>query len=556
MQKNCVHCRQGFEIVDTDLSFYEKVSPVIGGMKYLIPPPTLCPDCRQQRRLAWRNERKLYHRKCDKTGKQIISIYSADKPIPVYANDVWWSDDWDPLAFGMDIDFSKPFFAQFVALQSKVPRVALFGKGNENSDYTNHADHLKNCYMALNAGLSESVYFSNWIVKCKDCTDCSYATDCELGYELLHCERCYRSSSLINCSDCSDSAFLYDCRGCRSCLMCTGLRNKEYHVRNKPVSKEEFQHAMQELRSYSLRRHAEDFFRREFLLGVPHRATFMVNADSCTGDQLSQSANLRDCYFVSDSQDCAYCYDSIGLKDCHDCYETGFGCELDYDVHACNRSTRALFSTASYDNHDIVYCDLCHNSRNLFGCIGLRRKQYCILNKQYTKEEYEQLVLRILELMPHSNEFGEFFPVTMSPFCYNETMAQEYYPLSAEQVVEQQWRWRQEESTGEQYLGPQVTIPDSIEDITDDIADAILVCDVTGKPYKIIPQELKFYREMGLPVPRRCPDQRHTERISLRNPRRLWKRQCAKCKISIETTYAPDRPEIVYCEGCYLSAIY
>ncbi len=163
---------------------------------------------------------------------------------------------------------------------------------------------------------------------------------------------------------------------------------------------------------------------------------------------------------------------------------------------------------------------------------------------------------KIIERMRADGEWGEFFPVSISPFGYNETVAQEYFPLKKEQVLLQKWGWYDEEGTRDQYLGPAYEIPNSIRDVPDDITKQILTCEVTGKPYKIIPQELKFYREMNIPIPRRCPDQRHKDRMALRNPRKLWSRQCAKCKASIETTYAPERPEIVYCEKCYLSTVY
>jgi hypothetical protein len=81
--KTCKHCGGVFPITDKDLEFYDKVSPVFSGKKYGIPTPTLCPDCRQQRRLSFRNERKLYKRKCDATEREIISIYSPDKPFKV-----------------------------------------------------------------------------------------------------------------------------------------------------------------------------------------------------------------------------------------------------------------------------------------------------------------------------------------------------------------------------------------------------------------------------------------------------------------------------------------
>jgi len=73
--KTCAISGEEFDVTDKDLQFYEKVSPIFGERKYSIPSPTLSPDERKRRRFTWRNERKLYHRKCDLTGKQMISIY-------------------------------------------------------------------------------------------------------------------------------------------------------------------------------------------------------------------------------------------------------------------------------------------------------------------------------------------------------------------------------------------------------------------------------------------------------------------------------------------------
>jgi hypothetical protein len=191
------------------------------------------------------------------------------------------------------------------------------------------------------------------------------------------------------------------------------------------------------------------------------------------------------------------------------------------------------------------------------------------MNKQYTEEEYEKLVPRIMEHMrktPYQSpdgsgtgqagEWGLFFDPRLSPFGYNESLAHEYFPLTQKETEVRGWKWHDDSEPQEQYLGPDYIVPEEIADIPDDITKHILRCSVTGKPYKIIPQELKFYREMGIPIPRKCPDQRHLERMALRNPRKLWKRNCAKCREEIQTTYAPERPEIVYCEECYLATVY
>ena len=108
----------------------------------------------------------------------------------------------------------------------------------------------------------------------------------------------------------------------------------------------------------------------------------------------------------------------------------------------------------------------------------------------------------------------------------------------------------------------------------------IIECEHSGKckdqcteAFKIIPEEFKFYKRMNLPLPRLCPNCRHYQRLKLRNPLKLWRTKCqcggaasenglykntakhshgdGHCANEFKTTYAPDRPEIIYCEQCY-----
>ena len=106
------------------------------------------------------------------------------------------------------------------------------------------------------------------------------------------------------------------------------------------------------------------------------------------------------------------------------------------------------------------------------------------------------------------------------------------------------------------YKGPEVEIPESIKDVDEDICKQILRCEKSGKLYKITPQELKFYKKMNLPIPRRAPFQRHLDRLRLRNPRVLRDGKCEKCGNDFETAYPVDRPEKLYCEKCYLKEVY
>ena len=138
--KTCKQCTTQFEITDADRVFYNKID---------VPEPTWCPECRNMRRLAWRNERTFYNRPCDLCGKSGISINAPQWGYTVYCISCWWSDQWSPLEYGTDFDFSRSFFEQFHELTKKVPRITVVQNAAENSEYSNEVNDVKNTYMAV-----------------------------------------------------------------------------------------------------------------------------------------------------------------------------------------------------------------------------------------------------------------------------------------------------------------------------------------------------------------------------------------------------------------------
>lgn len=582
MQTPCKQCGVNFDVTEDDLAFLDKVSPVFSGKKELIPPPTLCPDCRLQRRLCERNTRSLYYRKCDLTGKQIISQYNADQPFPVYGIDTWNSDQWDGTAYGRDYDFDRPFLEQFQELLSVVPHLALFNTPGtmENSDYNNCTGYLKNCYLLSESDICEDSYYSNLLKKCKDLTDCSVCYECERCYECIDCIGCQMLFSSQNCQRCADSFFLYNCIGCKDCIGCINLRQKQYMIFNVQYSKEEYEahKAAMALQSRAgLLTLAQQV--RTYFLSQPHRSVLIEHTEGSGGDRIDHCKNAFHCFDVSQIEDCRYCQMlSLSCKDCMDFNSWGQNSELVYQSAGCgDRTYQTAFCSTCITVKNALYSFECFHCSDVFGCVGLKNKQYCILNKQYTQGEYETLVPQIIEKMRHdggwpatnrsgtsssaagspaTGSWGEFFPISLCPFAYNESFAPDHFPLTKEEVLQRGWRWYEKHDTNEQYLGADVTLPETIEEVPATITKQILTCTASGKPYKIIPQELQFYQTMHIPAPTLSPDERHRRRIAKRNPYKLWSRKCQKCAKEIQTSFAPERPEIVYCEECYLSSVY
>ncbi|MBI5156334.1 hypothetical protein HZA45_03620 [Candidatus Peregrinibacteria bacterium] len=556
MEQSCNECRVAFSITDDDLAFYEKISPKFNGKQELIPPPTLCPDCRQRKRVAQGNLVHLYKRKCDLTGVEMVTNYHPDAPYKVYKQTAWWSDKWDAMEYGREVDFSLPFFEQYAELLLVVPRYSLHTtyEFDENAEYTNYATTNKNSYLIFDSDFNENCYYCFSMNHCVSCMDCFRTRKSELCYGCIDSWHCYSSAFLQDCENCSDSMFLKNCIGCKNCLMCSNLRNKEYCVENKQVTKEEFEKFRALLNASSTVEAARERF-DTLKLEYPQRFMHGVNNEDILGDYLTNCKNADHCFDSTDLWDCKYSYQGWeALKDSMDVQELGMAELIFESCYGGFNSQRLLFSSHCFGSHDLLYCTYCVHSGNLFGCVGLNRKEYCIFNKQYTQEEYEKLVPKIIDSMRNTQEWGEFFPIPIASFAYNETLAQDYFPMKKEDALRKGYKWRDEDQRD--FKPATMELPDATGDLKDSVTKEMLACKTCTRNFKIIPQELVLLRQIHVPPPHDCFFCRHKKRFVQRNPRTIYARTCAKCKKAIQTTYAPDRPEIVYCEECYLKEVY
>lgn len=573
--KQCQNCQGEFTIEPEDFQFYEKIQ---------VPPPTWCPECRAIRRRVWRNERSLHRRKCDLCAKDVIAMYPANAPFPVYCQDCWNSDKWDSLAYGREYDFSRPFFEQFHELQNVVPRNNLGIMNNKNSPYINYVWNSNNCYMCLDMGYGENCLYCNACHFFKDSADNSYCKKLELCYACIDSRDSTRSDSLEKCENCLDSHFLWDCKGCSSCILCAGLRNQKYCILNQQYSKEEYEEKKKEYvgGSFLTREKSRALF-DELKLQAIHRENSNIQAAGCTGDNIWNSNRCFVSFNVYRSQNCKFVNDiDSDMKDSMDLSNAAEG-ELLYEGTSLSGS--GLRFDVWVVGMNIEYSSLCiRNAANLFGCIGVNNKSYCILNKQYSEAEYASMVERIKEQMremPYHDKqgrvytYGEFFPIELSVFPYNESKSQEYHPLTKEKAALQGYRWSEPEERHYAVTKQTADLPDGIDEVLDSITSDVIACSHGGScghtcstAFKITPEELLFYRRMRVPLPRVCPNCRYHERMGRRNPMRLWPRQCmckgnggnhahgeSPCSVEFQTTYAPGRPEIIYCESCYNSEI-
>ncbi|MFZ3015650.1 MAG: hypothetical protein WA101_01450 [Minisyncoccia bacterium] len=581
--KICQNCKKEFTIEPEDFNFYEKIK---------VPPPTFCPLCRAERRFVFRNERRFFKVKDAFTGKDIFSLYPQESNRKIITQEEWHSDNWDSMSYGREYDFSVNFFEQFKELEKEMPVLNLFVIRMINSPYCANATALKNCYLCFGSNYSENCMYGNGIDLSKDCIDNSHINKSERCYECLWLESCYQCYFSMICKESQNLYFCRSCISCSNCFGCKNLRSSSYCIFNKQYTKENYFKELEKMNLNTIsgllkfREKARNFWKTQ-----PNKYHQGLKNLNSTGSYVINCKNVNESYFIRDGENMKYCqYLQVPKnKDCYDTSVWGDNMELHYETCLCGENSyNVMFSYNSWPScHNIEYCMNLFSCSDCFGCVGLKKKQYCIFNKQYSKEEYFLMIEKIKKHMDeipfidkkgNIYKYGEFFPIEFSPFGYNNTIAIQHFQMTKKEAIKNGFFWI-EVSPGEYKITKKVSeLPDLISEVSDDILKDVIECDNCKNPYRILENELIFYRKENLPIPNICSECRHERRINDRLKIQLYERKCmcagtsddtgkykntvkhvhgdGHCGEEFKTGYSSEGDEIVYCEKCYQQEVY
>ena len=582
----CQNCQQNFVIESDDFAFYEKIK---------VPAPTWCPGCRLIRRLAYRGERALYKDNCDKCGKNIVTIHAPDTPFTVYCSSCWWGDDWDATEYGKEYDFSRPFFEQLHELQKVVPCQATNLRNSTDCNYCHGLVRCKNCMLVFQGFQSIHCFYCQTPILSRDSLDSDVIVNADHAYETINSNSVFNTKFNYFSDNCFDCSFLFDCRGCSNCFGCVNLRNQKYTIFNKRYTKDDYQKELSrwDLGSYQILQEAQKKF-MEIYYKNPRQSSLITNSVNVLGDDIKNTKNCQICFATRNGvENCKYIFFcGLLLKDSYDVTLGGDTSELLYEVTGSTQAQRTIFTRASNHVIGVEYSENIYDGFSLFGCAKLRHKRYCILNKQYTEEEYEALIPKIkkhMNDMPYVDKmgrvykYGEFYPPEHSMWAYNETQAHHWFPLTKNKALTKGYSWRDETARDYKITLDIKSLPDHIKDVPDSILEEVIECahhesacnEQCTTAFRILPDELRFYRSMKLALPRLCPNCRYYQRLKKRNPPKLWHRKCMcdgvksknnkyqnttehfhsenACQNEFFTAISNGREEIVYCKQCYQS---
>ncbi len=394
------------------------------------------------------------------------------------------------------------------------------------------------------------------VVECRDCLDCTYSFKLENCYENTYCFNNYATRFALDSRNCLDAWFLYDCRGLKNCFMCWNLRNKEYCIRNQSYTPAGYQAELAKLnlRSWKTLQGLREEWRGHLQTDAVHRARHITNSENCVGNYLDQCSNVTDTFFTERAENCHHLLRNYEAKDCLDCTGLLTG-ELCYETAQSSQVYNVRYASLSIRCRDSEYLDECVDLADCFGCVGLKKKRFCIFNKQYTQEDYQRVVEKLKQQMSVKGEYGEFLPYSMMYTGYNNSFAQFYFPLEANSAAVRGIPW-EETKTAPASATTADSAPDKVNDYQA-VVGKVLICERTGRPYKLIEQELKFYQQHGVPIPRLHPDERNLERyrqLAGITPRQI---ECFNCRKPVTTYYAAEFGyQKILCQRCYEGGVY
>ncbi len=450
---------------------------------------------------------------------EVLNLYKRDGKICRYPesdrikvlDDAEFLNAWD---YSVTYNSKQSFFENFRKLSDIFPYQYLMKLfGNENTDFADAVFGAKNVYLSFIIWVwSENIAYSafsygnthnvfNSFLACKNISNCYMSAGVTASHNIFY-------SKYI--TDSSDIWFSSNLIGCVECIGCDTLQNKKYHIGNKEYQKVEYFEKKKEI--LSNKKWFEQYYAR-----VCKKEAVNFASENIQGNYIIKSSNIENGWWIANihnSRNVLVGNGNNGSTEFYDCIDVGIDAQNFYGVMAAwwSPDTREIYcSTQIWYGSNLYYCAFTESCNYCLGCIGLKNKSYCILNKQYTKEEWEILAEQIFASMEDDGTLGDFFPASMCPFYFNDTLAYLIDDTFTKEEVEAEWYlWRDEPI--------KVDIPEWLEIVNSSELDrfqgfreekwhidpSILekgIVDEMWNYYRIVKMEYDFLMKHGLPLP-------------------------------------------------------
>lgn len=412
----------------------------------------------------------------------------------------------------IDIDEDASFFDQYFQFWKSIskPMQIVFFSDNENSQWSDNVFGVKNAYLSNNIGSgSENILYSVDVYP----TGVNVLNSFSVWYNTSNV---YQSVSVRESSNVffsknimwsSDIRYSSNLIGCHFCIACDGLINQSYCIQNQHYTPEEYEKRKTDI-LFSLYKDPSAYDKLKVGIINSYNVTWawLLNCNNVENGYLLKYIDVAKNVYIGDGGD--------GTKNCIACIDFGL---QSIDMYGCAlvwyNSSQCYCTTQLATCNNVYYCYDIQNSSFCLWCIGLRNKQYCIFNKQYTKEERYQKVDRIFTKMYNDWILGDFFPGSINPFYFNDTAAYLIDPsFTKEEVTKLGYLWRDEPIKVDIPTGLEVVKTSELSQyewfengrwiINPDILKKVIT-DEEWNSYRIVKMEYDFLVKYSLPLPRK-----------------------------------------------------
>ena len=548
------YCEGDFNITVEDIEFLKMLR---------VPPPNYCPTCRFMKRNSFFSWIQFFKRACEAPGhsENVISSVPPNCQFKVVDMD-YYTNTFDPVSFGFKPDLNASIRDQFWKLRNSVPAPCLSNRdpSNINSEYSTGGRDMKNGYYVSGCFRSENLWYSQAINNSQDVMDSSFSHSCENAYNAVRSERVKASNYTYFSLDCIDCWFLYDCRNCQDCIGAVNLRNKRYVWFGQQLDREEFLKRKNEffnpLRRSTIRQFEKDFW--PMVKQAPFRAERNMMSEDYDGVMVRESSDVRESIAIYRSKHVRHCSNLLQHNDSMDVSISGGHSHHLYDTtNVGSQAAHTKFSAQTKFSLKCEFCLSCKRVEYCFMCIGLEDKKYHIFNLPYEPEEYWNIVDTLKCKLLNDETYGDGLTFSYSLQAYNVSVSSLVYPLD-QAVIEKIGGFYQEETesnVGSLTIVDSSTLPETIDEVADDILNVAIKCEKTSRPFKIIATELAFYRRRGLPLPTEHPQYRIDSRVKIGDVLQSHAANCSNCKKHIDSIISPEEGFNLYCDDCFIQAV-
>jgi hypothetical protein len=530
--------------------------------KFNVPPSKLSPLARMKTLYSYFTVFDIWYNRHAETGKSIVSNIHPSTGIRVLPDCEWFARDFSEI--NLSVETNLPFFEQLYNISRLVPRAAgvNFVPPKNSIAFLSFGD--QDSFFVLASNSTRCTSCTN-VYRAEDSTESAMVTSLKKSCNVLHSDRIYNSAFVRESYDCLNCYFIFDCRNCEFCFGSTNQRHKKYLWFGEQLTKNDWEKRFNEidLFSFETRDRLEKQF-HELVATAVWPENFNVGEENSTGEYLNRTIDSRDCYYIATSGCRNLDHVTYGLTDppSHDVY-IGVGIMASancyYSIGPSNAANINFSLSVNSSCINCEYCESCYNCENCFGCVGLQRKKFCILNKQYSEDEYWKVLDELKCSMLARGEYGEMPPASFSTqVCQTSGLGVAYGASDTECLLFGAKDIKPSDDGAEgAVLDPSLIrsvleIPDCIRD-KEKVAGTVWWDEKMKRRFSYLLPELEIYNHLKIAPPRKHPTRRISDLYREMNMPVFFETECQKCQKKILTAKNqayPDRK--IYCHACYL----